>query len=310
MLLCTQLLFTALLCLQSHVFMYCVGVISNITVILCYSNNKYLQRSICCLLYWVLYFLLPYNVESHSSWGWQCLWNFSTTGSVEGRVSETFWCFKHLQGWELPCQVFMHMNELTWASSSWNWAASAFPLGSDSSVLSLPLWPCTELAPVCTGDLLQGIPNLGQHSRCISPGLSREHGSALFNLLAMLCLVQHRKLLSFFATRMHWWLFFFSCSRLFLNSCVIAIPVFLNISSASPPNNTTSNVHFSVMYWVLLQSKWVCCFQKSPWIHFFLSLLSSYLCSLKLYCYPAITFPCKLSFIFHLKKFPWFIMHI
>lgn len=49
------------------IFVYCINVLSHITVILCCSSNKHSQRGIYCLLCKILYFLPPSYLESQTS---------------------------------------------------------------------------------------------------------------------------------------------------------------------------------------------------------------------------------------------------
>lgn len=190
---------------QLHSFMYCVGVVSNITIILCYSNNKYLQRSICCLLY---HLLPPSYVESQSSWGWKCLWKLSTTGSAQGRVSKTvlmFWTPPRV-GTPLP-SIYAHEQidlSLLFLKLSSLCLSSCVRCSSPFIPFVALCWTCSRVhwGPSA------GDPNPGPALQMYLTRPEQRARISSLNLLAALCLVQHRKLLFFFSTRTHQWLFF------------------------------------------------------------------------------------------------------
>lgn len=157
----------------------------------------------------------------------------------------------------------------TWVRSPWAFSAA----GGTTSDLSISLcmkdvpvsksflWPLIALTSVFSCfSWTVGANNWTQHSQVVGQLTSTEHRAriTLFNLLAMLCLMQPRRLLTFFAPRTHFWLMV----KLEYTKTHQSFSVKL-LSSQLPPNlywekglSTPMFSTFTCLYWLLWGSCW------------------------------------------------------
>lgn len=157
----------------------------------------------------------------------------------------------------------------TWVRSPWAFSAA----GGTTSDLSISLcmkdvpvsksflWPLIAFTSVFSCfSWTVGANNWTQHSQVVGQLTSTEHRAriTLFNLLAMLCLMQPRRLLTFFAPRTHFWLMV----KLEYTKTHQSFSVKL-LSSQLPPNlywekglSTPMFSTFTCLYWLLWGSCW------------------------------------------------------